>query len=282
MLLLALAALLQVRYPAAPDTGDVIRDEARMLSPEQAEEIRRMSREVQTSKQAPIFVCTIGSLAEYGAAGWPVERYAMNLFAEWSIGRADWNHGVLLFVSRDDRKARIELGSGWGRRKDAEAEALMNGRIIPAFRQGKFGDGLVEGVRGLRAVAMGLAAPPAERVPYEQAPSEAPRRGCGTMGGGLMLLLLGLGAVLLLGRFRQAGRGSWGAGGLPMAGGCLGGPFSSGCLGALLGNALFRGFGGGGGGFGGLGGGGRRSGGGWGGGSGGGGFSGGGGATGSW
>lgn len=276
MILLALAALLQVRYPPAPEIGDVLRDEAGMLSKEQAEAIRRASREVQTAKQAPIFVCTIPSLAAYGAGGWPIERYAMNLFAEWSIGRADWNHGALLFVSRDDRKARIELGAGWARRRDAEAEAVMNGRIIPAFRQGRFGDGLVEGVRGLRDLAMGLSAPPSAPAPYEQAPAERPRTGCGTLGGGTLLILLVLGGILLLGRFRGAGRGSWGAGGLPAAGGCLGGPFSSGCLGALLGNALFRGFGGGGGGFRGGGGGG------WGGGSRGGGFSGGGGATGSW
>ena len=52
---------------------------------------------------------TIPSLAAYGAGGWPIDRYAMNLMSEWGVGYPEWNYGMLLLVSPGDRKARIEL-----------------------------------------------------------------------------------------------------------------------------------------------------------------------------
>src|SRR5262245_49881138 len=111
----------QVRFPARPEPRAFILDEANLIKPDEAAEIRILGDEVLTKKKAPIIVVTIPSLAQYGARGWPIERYAMNLMAEWGVGYQDWNYGMLLLVSPGDRKARIELGGSWERRKDDEA-----------------------------------------------------------------------------------------------------------------------------------------------------------------
>jgi uncharacterized protein len=86
------------------------------------------------------------------------------LFDQWGIGLAslegqEWNTGILLLISRDDRKARIELGGGWGRREDELCRQIMDNLIIPEFKQGRFSEGIVSGVEGLDKMARKLELP---------------------------------------------------------------------------------------------------------------------------
>jgi uncharacterized protein len=296
-----------VRYPTRPGPRDFILDEAKLLPESVQTEIRTLCDQTLTQKKVPIVVVTIPSLAGYGAQSWPIERYAMNLMAEWGIGWEDWNLGMLLLVSTGDRKARIELGGGWTRRKDDAAQRVMRDRIIPGFKRGDFPGGILDGVKGLQAIALELGAAPASGNRTTQTPAApsplpvpasqpSPGIGSGSCSSWSLPVLAG-GAVLLMLLWRVLGRGggvtSWGGGG-PGWYGNRGGGFGSGFGGGLIGGALGgmiydamrgRSSGGSGGGFfggGGSFGGGSSGGGSFGGGSFGGGFSGGGGATGSW
>src|SRR5437868_6365890 len=86
------AAQDQVRYPPKPGPREFVLDDAHLLSPGTTADIRKLCEEVLNSKQAPIIVVTIHSLADQGASGWPIERYAMNLMAEWGVGWPEWNY----------------------------------------------------------------------------------------------------------------------------------------------------------------------------------------------
>ena len=295
-----------VRYPPKPGPREFILDEAKVLKSEDAAEIRSLCDEVLTKKKAPIIVVTIPSLAAYGASGWPIERYALNLMSEWGVGWSEWNYGMLLLVSIGDRKARIELGGSWERRKDEEAKAVMTERIIPFFKQGEPSKGILEGVRGLQSIALGSVPSPAPRPGSSALPGPSSGTGPGTSGPGgfhlggcgkIPLLVVGLLVVMGLYRmFRRHGASSWGnqgpygsgySGGGSGFGSSLGGGILGGALGSMIGNSLGGRFGRGGtpsvfGGGSSSSGGGTGGGSSFGGGSFGGGFSGGGGATGGW
>lgn len=93
-----------------------------------------------------------------------IETFATLLFDQWGIGHAtlgkqEWNTGILLLVSRDDRKARIELGGGWGRREDALCREIMDEHIIFHFKQGQFSQGIVAGVEALDKMGRRLELP---------------------------------------------------------------------------------------------------------------------------
>jgi uncharacterized membrane protein YgcG len=252
----------QVRYPARPPQGEFILDEAKLIKAEHAAEIRGIAGDVVAKKDAPIVVVTIKSLADYGAGGWPIPRYAMNLFAEWSVGRAEWNYGILLLVSTGDRKARIELGAAWGHLKDPEAQRIMNERIVPRFKAGDFSGGILEGVKGLRDLALGIAGTPTPRTyggpprrdpdvpapaaPYRP-PYEPPFRNIGPTGstsswlGPIVFGILAVAGVsLIVSLLRRGSASSWGPGYAPgLSSGCM--PLGAGCLGAGLGNMFFGG-----------------------------------------
>jgi len=148
-----------LRYPPRPGKRQFIVDEADLIKPEHEQEIRSICDKLLTEKAVPIIVVTIRSMAEYGAAGWDIRVYAQNLFNTWGIGFKKWNHGILLLISKGDRKARIELGSDWRHKKDDECSRIMNESLIPSFKAGDFSGGILLAVKGLDAMARDLKIP---------------------------------------------------------------------------------------------------------------------------
>jgi uncharacterized protein len=146
-------------FPEPPPAGVYHVDEAGLLRPPEAAEIDRIAGQLLAEHDVPIVVVTIRSLADRGAAGYTVERYAAELFDRWGIGSQTRNYGVLLLVSRGDRLARIELGADYAGRFDPQARHVMNELILPEFRQDRYAEGVLAGVRGLEAMARGLPIP---------------------------------------------------------------------------------------------------------------------------
>jgi len=147
-----------------PGDREFVRDLAGLLDPSAEEHIRKISDGLLTDKATPIIVITIESMANHGGEGMRIETFATLLFDQWGIGHAtlgkqEWNTGILLLVSRDDRKARIELGGGWGRREDALCRQIMDEQIIFYFKQGRFSEGIVAGVEALDKMGRNLELP---------------------------------------------------------------------------------------------------------------------------
>jgi len=147
-----------------PGDREFVRDLAGLLDPAAVDRIRTISDSLLKDKATPIIVITIESMAKHGGEGMRIETFATLLFDQWGIGHAtldkqEWNTGILLLVSRDDRKARIELGGGWGRREDALCRQIMDEQIIFHFKQGRFTEGIVAGVVALDKMGRKLELP---------------------------------------------------------------------------------------------------------------------------
>jgi len=52
-------------------------------------------------------------------------------------------------VARKDRKVRIELGAGYGHRRDRDAQRIVQKKILPSFRKDRYAQGIGRGVRAL-------------------------------------------------------------------------------------------------------------------------------------
>lgn len=221
-------------FPPRPDgEKNVIADEADLVTASDAARINEIARRLRVDKKIPIIVVTIRSLAAHGAGHRSVNWYATALFNTWQIGFEEHNYGMLLLVAKGDRKARIELGAGWGHGHDHEAREVMQTLIIPAFLAGDFSDGIVSGVEGMDAMARGEAIPGPPR-PWWWWPLWV---GLAALAGGviyslskegvdgwgykfLMFLCVALATIVIAG---LAGRGSGGSGGGSFGGGFSGG-----------------------------------------------------------
>lgn len=149
-----------------PGEREFVRDNAGLLTPQDKTEIVQLCDRLLTDKATPVIVLTINNMREHGGDGMRIETFARLLFDQWEIGHAElngqtWNTGILLLISKGDRKARIELGAGWHREKDQLCKEIMDQQIIPRFKQQDFSGGIKAGVIALNAMARELKMPAA-------------------------------------------------------------------------------------------------------------------------
>ncbi|MEH6687267.1 MAG: TPM domain-containing protein [Halopseudomonas sabulinigri] len=209
-------------------TGRVV-DQAELLGPGAEQQLTQMLAAHEQASSEQVVVVTVPSLQ-----GQSIEQYGVELGRAWGIGQKGEDNGALLIVARDDRKIRIEVGYGLeGRLTDAQSSTIINGIMTPAFREGQFEQGIVQGAAAMIQVLGGNPLAVAERAEKkEKKPA-----------GALILVLIMIGASMLGGGGR-GGRG--GTGRALLAGALLGG-----LAGGSRGGGGGGGFGGGGGGFGG-------------------------------
>jgi uncharacterized protein len=106
----------------------------------------------------------------------PIEAYSLRVAEKWKIGRKGQDNGALLLIAKNDRKMRIEVGYGLeGVLTDVTSRRIIAENIAPAFRDGRFADGINAGIdRIIAVVGAGNPLPPpqSERtLPIRHGPS---------------------------------------------------------------------------------------------------------------
>ena len=119
-------------------TGRVV-DNAKMLS---GSHEQRITAALQNLEQAPkgaqMAVLTIPSLK-----GDSLDLFSMRVVESWKLGKKDTDNGLLLLISRDDRKMRLETAYGLeGRLTDARCGDIIRS-MGPYFKEQRFGDGIL-------------------------------------------------------------------------------------------------------------------------------------------
>ena len=203
-----------------------INDYASMISAPVRADLETKLEQLEAAESTQIVILTVPSLQ-----GDPVEDFSIRVAEAWKIGHKGSDNGVLLIVSRDDHKVRIEVGYGLeGKLTDLLAGRIINDEIVPEFKTGQFDAGFTTGVASLIAAVHGE---------YKARPQAKQNKGKPSFP--LLTIIL-----LVFYFLSQIFRGHRGGG---MMSGGLGGGFYGG--GGSFGGGGGGGFGGGGGGFGG-------------------------------
>lgn len=127
-----------------------VSDFAGVLKNPQAIEDYLVGLEAETSIE--IAVVIIDSLPE----DYTIEDFAVKLFEKWGIGKKGVDNGVLVLISVNDRKFRIEVGYGAeGVLPDLKAAQIAQEHFPPNFRSGDYDAGIFGAVQALGAVLRG-------------------------------------------------------------------------------------------------------------------------------
>ena len=143
IILLVLALLCQpLAAREIPAAKGYINDYAKMISPQSEARLERALQSFELSDSTQISVLTIDSLE-----GEDLEGFSIRVAEKWGIGQKGKDNGVLLLVTKKERKARLEVGFGL----EGVLTDLLSGRIIddvitPSFKAGKFDQGFEAGV----------------------------------------------------------------------------------------------------------------------------------------
>lgn len=143
--LLSLQGTIVFAYVSPGVSSGYVNDFANVLSPEVKKNLEAQLvafAEKTTTEIAVVTVPTIGD--DY------IEHYTEQLFKEWGIGTKNDDNGILLLVSVNDRKLRIEVGYGLeGAVPDGVADSIIRNDIVPELKSGNYDVAVSHGVDAL-------------------------------------------------------------------------------------------------------------------------------------
>jgi uncharacterized protein len=204
-LLLATAALAAPQLPAKPTK--YFNDYAGSVSAATAQRLNRALEDFEKQTSSQILVAIYPRLPPNAA----LEDFTLRSAEAWKPGLKERDNGAVLFIFRDDRKMRIEVGYGLeGVIPDLIAKRIIDNEIAPRFRAGDFDGGMTAGVNALMQAARGEYKGTGTTVDSRRG------RGRGTPGLPLLFILLMFVFIVFSGIRRQGTmyhrrrRNSWG------------------------------------------------------------------------
>jgi len=232
------------------DPPQAVNDFGNFLEPFQKESLEKKIRAYNDSTSSAIVIITVPDLQ-----GYDIAEVALKYMREWKPGMAGKDNGVIILVSKAERKARIETGYGMeGVLPDITCRQIIDDRMIPYFKESDYYRGFDNAVDAIVQAAAGE---------YKAEPAHKKDGGVPVKA----IIILGVIFFIIISFLGGGGggsymsrRGSRGLGGLPWfilgnmlgGGGRGGGGFGGGGFGGGGGGGGFGGFGGGGGGGGGA------------------------------
>ncbi len=224
-------------------TGRVV-DVAGVLTSSQRQVIEKELIACEEKSSSQVAVLIIPSLQ-----GENLEDYSMRVVEKWKLGQKEFDNGVLLLISINDKKLRIEVGYGLEPiLTDAKCDYIIRNEIVPYFRQGEFYQGVLKGVKTITGIVnREFDITPEQLAKYKKKKRTKTRH----IPIGFLIFIF----IIISSIFRGGGRGGRGGGGSGLlwylllssgSGRSSGGSFGGGSFGGG-----FGGFSGGGGSFGG-------------------------------
>src|SRR6476659_9893620 len=139
-----------------PLTGRIV-DQANLLTADQKQRIETKLAAFEKETGDQVAVLTVDSLD-----GEAIEDYANKVGRAWALGQKGKDNGVLLLVSKQDRKMRIEVGYGLEPvLTDLQTKVIQDEVIIPDFKRGDYGGGIEAGVDAILSTIQGKPFTPA-------------------------------------------------------------------------------------------------------------------------
>lgn len=122
-------------------TGRVV-DTIYVLNSSQFSKMVKRLEEYEQNTGNQLVVCFIETTGYYS-----IEDYSINLAEKWKIGYKGKDNGIIMLFAMTDRKMRIEVGYGLEPYlTDSEAKLIIEKILVPAFKKGKYYDGIMNAI----------------------------------------------------------------------------------------------------------------------------------------
>lgn len=142
MLMAGLVWATEVQEVSNPRPDGWVTDMANVLDEDQEAALNLQIDSLHDDLGVEVAVVTIGNSGDRTP-----KQFATALFNTWGIGSAERNDGLLVLLALEQR--RLEMETGYGLEAplpDGWLGAMQATHMVPAFKEGAYGDGLVAGL----------------------------------------------------------------------------------------------------------------------------------------
>ena len=144
IVIVTLGATAALAQPAPPALAGTVNDFAKVIDESSERELDRHIQALHRATGDTVVIATVQTFQPYA----DIREYAVKMFENHGrgIGERGKDNGLLIVVAVEDRKVGIEVGYGLeGFVTDGFAGQTIREAILPPFRQGQYGRGLVAG-----------------------------------------------------------------------------------------------------------------------------------------
>ncbi len=143
-----------------------VTDMAHLLEPQTQTKINQLITALEQANGDEVAIVTIPETSSILSP----KQFATELFNTWQVGKRNRDNGVLFLVAAQER--RVEIETGYGIEvilTDAQVKQIIDEQIIPAFQQGDFDRGILQGTK---AIVRALESYPTASMPKGRTPAE--------------------------------------------------------------------------------------------------------------
>lgn len=145
--------------------GSHVSDPDNLIGAKATRKINRLLISLERDTGAQVAVIAVESIGDAD-----VFSFAQALFDRWGIGDKKRDDGLLVLLVRDQRTIRMHTGYGLeGSLPDVVCKRIEHDYMVPAFKEGGYGDGLLA---GLNAVVSILGDPASAQALTDPRPAE--------------------------------------------------------------------------------------------------------------
>ncbi len=132
-----------LKIPVKPD--NYVNDYAQMLSVAEQQTLDEQLRKFQQQTSNQIMIAIFPDLKNDD-----LDSFTSRLEDQWKVGQKEKNNGILIVIFKKQHLIRIEVGYGLESLvTDTDAGLIIRNAITPAFKKGKYAEGLQQGVNQL-------------------------------------------------------------------------------------------------------------------------------------
>jgi len=141
-LFLGVAFFAQAQMPERSNPPRLVNDFAHILSVAEVNHLERKLVNYNDTTSTQIAIVTVNDLQ-----GQDIAQYAVVLAHKWGIGQKGLDNGAIILVKpkTKDSQGRVTIQMGYGLEEfvpDATAITIVDGEILPFFRDNRYHDGL--------------------------------------------------------------------------------------------------------------------------------------------
>ena len=192
VLFLLIALSIQVssqELPAKPNPPRLVNDYTKTLTADQVQALENKLVAFDDSTSTQIAVVIIESLK-----GYDIAEYNVALGRAWGVGGKQYSNGVILLISKSDRKLNIATGYGVeGALPDITTKHIIDEQIVPNFKGNDYYRGIDQGTDAIIQAVKGEY-----KIPRAKKPA---------VGGGRVLFIIIIIIIFLIISSRGGGKG---------------------------------------------------------------------------
>lgn len=131
---------------SVPENQGYVTDLSGTLSTSESDAISQALETYERETTNEIYVLLVPT-----TNGVEISDRSLEIFRTWGIGQKEKNNGVLMLIAVEDRKIWITTGYGLeGVLPDLLVKSIIDSDITPRFKQGKYAEGIQDGISSLK------------------------------------------------------------------------------------------------------------------------------------